>query len=127
MRRALLLLPLAALAHVAMGEGAARSFNCRITQTCDAAGRCQRADGEVSFRMAPESLAPDGSGTYQISYRDEQASMEARSFAGPFYWTTDSERNSLLASSETEFLWHRLKLASAPEAEIHFLTCAVTN
>lgn len=127
MKRALILLTLSALTPLALGEGAVRTFDCRLTQTCDAAGRCETASGEVEFRMTPEALAADGSGTYRISYRDVQASMAAASLAGPFHWSTDSERNSLLASSETEFLWHRLILAPAPHAEIHFLRCALTD
>ena len=135
LKRALVLLPLAAWVQLAAGEGAVRTFDCTITQTCNAAGRCEKAAGEVTFRMSPEALAADGSGTYQINYRhgdqinyrDVQASVKAASYAGPFYWNTNSERNSLLASSETEFLWHRLILAPTPETEIHFLSCMLTN
>lgn len=110
---------------VVRAEGAVRVLDCKVTQICDAAGVCQAASEEVSFRMAPEKLSEDGAGTYEISYRDIKASMQASSYAGPFYWTTGAERNTLLASSETQFLWHRLRLEPAPETKVHFLECAV--
>lgn len=127
MKRAWMFLPIAAWTQFAMGEGAVRTIDCKITQTCDAAGQCALVSDAVSFRMAPEALAADGSGTYQISYGDVQASMTATSYAGPFSWSTDSERNTLLASSETQFLWHRVILAGVPEAEIQFLSCTLSG
>jgi hypothetical protein len=33
------------------------------------------------------------------------------------------ERNTLLVSSEAQFLWHRLELGPAPKATVRFLTC----
>ena len=118
-------LPLAIATQLAWAEGAVRTLDCRITQACLATGACAAASDAVNFRMTPENLREDGSGNYQISYRDVQASMEATSYAGPFYWTTDSERNTLLASSETQFLWHRLVLDATPEASVYFLECTV--
>ncbi|MEY4640177.1 MAG: hypothetical protein RLZZ227_171 [Pseudomonadota bacterium] len=123
--RTLVLLPLAALPQLAGAEGAVRTLECTIMQVCDAAGACENAAEPVNFRMAPVSVREDGSGQYQISYRDVEADMEAASYAGPFSWASDSERNTLLASSETQFLWHRLVLESTPQAEIHFLACTL--
>ena len=121
----LAILQLVALPEFVWAEGAVRNLDCKVTQICDADGACKPASEEVNFRLAPESLREDGSGKYQISYRNVQASMDATSFAGPFYWTTDSERNTLLASSETQFLWHRLVLDSTPAAELYFLACTL--
>jgi hypothetical protein len=114
----LLLLP-----NLGWAEGAVRVLDCEVTQTCDASGACAMASERVSFRMTPENLREDGSGQYQISYRNVQAGMEARSYAGPFYWTSGTEQNTLLASSETLFLWHRLTVNPAPDASVNFLNC----
>ena len=113
------------LPHLAWAEGAVRVLDCKVMQTCDASGACEATSDEVTFRLTPKSLQEDGSGQYEISYRDIQASMEATSYAGPFYWTNGTERNTLLASSETHFLWHRLALDPAPQASINFLDCTL--
>lgn len=117
------LLPL--LPALAQAEGAVRVLDCNTTQVCDAAGTCEAASDAVIFRMSPESLSADGSGTYKISYQDIEADMQASAEAGPFYWTRDVERNTLLASSETRFLWHKLQLAPTPQASILFLDCTL--
>ena len=74
--------------------------------------------------MQPVDAGDDGSGHYRISYADVNAEMDAQSYAGPFFWTLAKERDTLLASSETLFLWHQLTLDPVPEATIRFLTCA---
>jgi hypothetical protein len=43
--------------------------------------------------------------------------------AGPFYWESGDERHTLVASSEVDWLWHRLVLAPAPATTIRFLSC----
>lgn len=111
----------------AWAEGAVRVLACTIDLACDAAGACTPAGGEVVFTMAPEQVADDGSGTYRISYGDEAAAMEARSFAGPFLWTLGDESHTLLANSETRFLWHRLALDAGPEADVIFMVCEFTQ
>jgi hypothetical protein len=121
----LLLLSAAMLPALVHAEGAVRIFECNITQECDGDGACKGADQKVEFRMEPIERATDGSGTYTIHYDDQSADMQALSEAGPFYWQQDSERNTLLASSDTRFLWHRLFLAAAPVAQVRFLECAV--
>lgn len=104
-------------------EGAVKLLDCEIVRVCDAAGSCDAGSGEVRFRMEPLELAAGGAGSYQIRYRDAEASMQAMSDAGPFFWTAGSKRNALVASSETEWLWHELALGAAPQATVRFLAC----
>lgn len=106
-------------------EGAVRHFDCSVARVCDAAGACEKGSGQVTFRMEPVETGADGSGNYALSYFDTEASMQALSAAGPFFWTVGEERDALLASSETQFLWHRLTLDPVPEATIRFLTCTL--
>ena len=73
--------------------------------------------------MEPVEIAAGGAGSYQISYGDVQASMQAMSDIGPFVWTAGSERHALIASSDTEWLWHELALGAAPRATVRFLSC----
>jgi hypothetical protein len=56
-------------------------------------------------------------------YESVDAEVAASSAAGPFVWDVGNERHTLIASSETEFLWHALTLAPAPTAQIRFLRC----
>jgi hypothetical protein len=105
-------------------EGAVRLLDCSVARVCNAAGACEPGSGEVAFRMEPVDASADGSGRYSLSYGDTRAEMQALSNAGPFVWTVGTERHTLLASSDTEFLWHRLTLDPAPRATIRFLTCA---
>lgn len=109
---------------LAGSEGAVRVLDCSVEQVCNAAGNCRPGSGQVSFRTEPVSLGADGSGIYTLSYGDIEAEMEAQSPAGPFFWTVGNERDTLLASSETRFLWHRLTFDQVPEATISFLQCA---
>jgi hypothetical protein len=116
-------LGLVSLPGVASAEGAARVLDCTLDRACDAAGACKPESAHLVFRMEPIETHADGSGRYTLRYGDDQAEMQAMSFAGPFLWRLPTERDSLLVSSETKFLWHRLVLEPAPAATIHFLTC----
>jgi hypothetical protein len=120
---AALALGLASLPGAVLAEGAVRVLNCTLVRACDAAGACKPESMQVTFRMEPIETRPDGSGRYTLRYGEQQADMQAMSFAGPFLWTLPTERDSLLVSSETQFLWHRLVVEPAPVATIHFLTC----
>ena len=118
-----LLLAASAFSLDARAEGAVKLLECEIVRVCDAGGHCDAGSGEVRFRMEPVELAPGGAGSYQISYLDVQASMQAMSDIGPFVWTVDSERSALIASSDSEWLWHELDLGAAPQATVRFLSC----
>jgi hypothetical protein len=107
----------------AWAEGAVRLLDCAVARVCDAAGACDSGTERVTFRMEPVETAADGSGRYGLTYGGTEADMDALSAAGPFLWTVGPERNALLASSETRFLWHRLTLEPAPEATVRFLEC----
>jgi hypothetical protein len=120
-----LLLMSALLPALANAEGAVRIFACEVLQECDADGGCKAVEQKIEFRMEPRERAVDGSGSYTIHYDDQSADMQALSEAGPFYWQQGSERNTLLASSDTRFLWHSLSLAAAPVAQVRFLACDV--
>ena len=121
-----LLSPLSVLA-----EGAVRVLECTIEQTCDSAASCNPDSGDISFNMEPIKLAADGAGNYLIRYEFNgsafQADMEARSFAGPFMWDIDEDRNTLLANSEYRFLWHRLSISPMPQSGTHYLACDFTQ
>jgi hypothetical protein len=107
----------------ARAEGAVRVLDCMTLKSCDAAGACKSYSEHTSFRMEPQNLNSDGSGSYIMVHNDERTDMQAPSFAGPFYWGSNDERNTLLANSETEFLWHRLELNPAPLVHIQFMQC----
>ena len=124
--RHVLFLPLIVLTLLpctAWSEGAVRIIDCSITNNCDSGGACKTVTEKVIFRMEPMQIESDGSGYYKLSYRDIQAKMEALSILGPFYWIADKERDTLLISSENQFLWHRLRIDPVPDATIHYLTC----
>lgn len=123
LRTAILLGLCALLPGIALAEGAVRLLNCEVSQTCTAQGQCSDDSGSVSFRLEPLKLDSLGAGQYRLLYEGADVDMQAGSEAGPFVWARDEERHALLASSETLFLWHRLKLADGPTAEIHFLSC----
>jgi hypothetical protein len=118
---------LASTPHGAMAEGAVRVLDCVVTQSCDARGACKPVPEKTSFRMEPVNLLEDGSGSYVMIHDDDKTEMQALSFAGPFYWASDDERNTLLANSETEFLWHRLELRPTPAARIEFMNCVFSQ
>lgn len=105
------------------GEGAVKTIDCKVNKVCDAEGNCKAASGKVSFRMEPKAIQSDGSGNYRLHYGDKQADMEALTGIGPFYWSQGKERNTLLISSQNQYLWHQLMMDPAPEASIHYLTC----
>ena len=115
----------ALLPNAGWGEGAVRLLDCTVVQVCNAAGSCEAASGAVAFRMEPVQVGQDGSGRYELHYGETEAAMDALSDVGPFVWTVGEERNTLLASSETQFLWHRLTLDPVPAATVHFLTCTI--
>ena len=114
----------ALLPCVALSEGAVRLLDCTVVTICDGSGNCEEASDQVTFRMEPVVFEASGSSRYPLSYRDTQAEMSAMSDTGPFFWTIHEERAALLASSETEWLWHRLTLGPVPEATISFLVCS---
>jgi hypothetical protein len=118
-------LVLAVLPVAALAEGAVKQLACEVVQICDGGGNCESAAGDVHFRMEPVSLDAVGGGEYTISYESTQVAMQASSDIGPFVWSVGTERHALLASSETEWLWHRLSLAAGPEATVRFLVCAL--
>lgn len=105
-------------------EGAVRVLECTVTMVCDAAGQCAGAAEPVSFRIEPLEVAETGPARYAINHGETQAEMQALTDAGPFFWMHGSERATLLASSETQWVWHRLVLEPRPSATISFLTCA---
>jgi hypothetical protein len=111
-----------ALAHA---EGAVRVLECRVTHDCDDAAVCQDADQSVEFRLEPITLAADGSGSYTLRYEGRTAAMQALSEAGPFHWQQETQRHTLLVSSETHLLWHSLDFDSAPMTRIRFLDCTL--
>jgi hypothetical protein len=126
-----MLVSLSALGCVALlptagwGEGAVRLFDCTVVRVCDAAGNCEAAMDAVTFRMEPVQVDQDGSGRYELQYGDTKTAMSSVSDIGPFVWSVGEERHALLASSETNFLWHRLTLAPVPAATVRFLTCTI--
>lgn len=113
-----LLLPCLTLA-----EGNIRLLNCETLRLCDSAGNCQPQTDAFKFRLEPVSLDEDGAGTYQLTYGDVKTTMQALTQAGPFYWSSDTERNTLMASSETAFVWHRLRLGAVVDADVRFMRC----
>jgi hypothetical protein len=125
---------LPALAHIAvvasgllasataLTEGAVKLLDCTVVQICDAQGQCEAGSGPASFRMEPIQIEAGGVGTYTISYNDIEAEMNAMSEVGPFYWMAGAERNVLIVSSRTDWLWHQLTSDSTPEATVRFLT-----
>lgn len=119
----LLLLTAGCLPALAHAEGAVRVLECRATQECDAAATCIAVDETVEFRMEPITLDANGAGRYILRYGDNEVEMQSLSDAGPFHWLQDTERDTLIASSETQFLWHNLSFDEMPEASIRFLTC----
>ena len=115
----------ALLSNAVWAEGAVRLLDCRVVRVCDAAGNCQAATEAVAFRMEPAQVGPDGAGRYQLKYDETEVAMEALSDAGPFVWTVGDEHNTLLVSSQTQLLWHRLAVSPVPAATVRFLECAI--
>ena len=100
------------------------SVSLAIRRVCDSAGHCSDADGEATFRMTPMQLEAGGRGSYTLSYGTTETEMFAQSEIGPFYWRLEGESNSLMPSSESEWLWHQLILDGTPSARIRFLECS---
>jgi hypothetical protein len=104
-----------------------RLLDCTVVRVCDAGGACEAGTGAVAFRMEPLQVGPDGSGRYELQYGERNVAMSSLSDSGPFVWTTGVERNTLLASSETHFLWHQLSLGAVPAATVRFLMCTISQ
>jgi hypothetical protein len=121
---ALAFAPLSGIAHA---EGAVRIIDCAIARVCDAAGACEPGSRHVAFRVAPIDVDAAGAGRYGLSYAEIDVEGDAFSAAGPFFWTVGNERDTLVASSETQFLWHRLIVDSTQQVTISFLTCALSQ
>jgi len=121
--QAMLCLSLLLVAAQAAAEGSVTVINCDVARVCDARGACEPGSGSISFRLEPLDRAADGSARYTLSYGDIVSEMRGITAAGPFLWTIGTERNALLASSDTEWLWHRLELSASPVATIRFLSC----
>ena len=111
----------------AFAEGAVRELSCAYSKLCDGKGACQDESGDMMFMMEPVTVTEDGSGSFTIHYGGREADMQAAGFAGPFTWTTPLAVNTLMASSEQEFLWHQLVLDKEPYAKIHFMHCRFTQ
>lgn len=108
---------------VASAEGSPRVLECSFLKSCDAVGTCRPDAGKVRFRMEPVVVNAAGAGRYTIRYGTTSAPMQAISAVTPFVWTVAGERNTLLASSDTAFLWHQVKLEPTPQAMIRFMKC----
>ena len=107
----------------ALAEGNVRVLDCTVIRSCDAAGSCQPGAGAVTFQLSPQSTNADGSGRFAIRYGPVQAIALAQSETGPFFWESADGRHTLLAGSETDWLWHQLVTAPTPTATIRFLAC----
>ena len=110
--------------NLALAEGAVRVLECKSVQLCDTTGTCAAAAGEVVFRMTPVSVDADGAGSFTMQYDSSLADMQALSGVGPWYWVSRQQRHTLLASSDTRFVWHTLSLTPEPEAQTRFLNCS---
>jgi hypothetical protein len=121
----LFLLACSLSASLGSAEGARKELRCAVHRACDAAGRCEDAAGDVVFRLEPREVRSGGAGHYVVEYDGTRADVEGRSDVGPFLWESGAERHALLASSETEWLWHRLVLTPRPSATVRFMTCAL--
>ncbi len=108
---------------VVLAEGAHRYFDCTTTLLCNETGACEAASDSLTFHLAPLDAGEDGSGNFMLSYQDQEVVMQALSDAGPYIWRLGNDRHTLLASSETAFLWHQLILDGRPESRIRYLHC----
>lgn len=115
----------ALLCSSASAEGAHRYFDCSVTLLCDAAGHCETASESLTFHLAPLDADEAGSGTFQLSYLNQEVEMQSLSDAGPYVWQTGNVRHTLLASSESAFLWHQLDLNGTPDSSIRYLQCSL--
>jgi hypothetical protein len=112
------------LPALGQSEGARKRLDCQIVRVCDAGGACSAGTGKIVFAMEPIELETAGAGRYTLTYAGTEAEMKAESDAGPFLWSVGRERHALIASSETEWLWHELAFDPGPQATIRFLECA---
>jgi hypothetical protein len=121
---ALLLVALLSLAPAgARAEGAVRVLACDSTRVCDAVGDCRSDTGSLTLRMAPEALAADGSGRYELTLGGDVLPMQAVSEAGPFLWQQADTRYTLLVNSNSDFVLHALSLSPQPSASLRYLRC----
>jgi hypothetical protein len=109
--------------RMAWTEGAVRHFDCALVRACDSSGSCTPESGKVTFSMAPVSIAPDGSGRFEITYGSVSTPMQALSDLGPFHWKVGEEQNPLLLNSESEMLWHQLNIGASATAKVRFMSC----
>ncbi len=109
----------------AWAEGAHRYFDCHVTLLCDAAGHCEPASESLTFHLAPLDADEAGSGTFLLTYQEQETQMQSLSDAGPYVWQIDNVRHTLLASSESAFLWHQLNLNGTPDSTIRYLQCSL--
>jgi len=105
----------------AMTEGAVKLLECSISRICDGQGQCEAGSGQAAFRMEPLQVEAGGVGSYTISYGDTEVAMNALSEVGPFIWTVGTERNALIVSSRTDWLWHQLASGPTTAATVRFL------
>lgn len=105
------------------GEGALRVLDCNKVLVCDESLTCQTESGQVVFNMEPLNLDENNAGSYTIRYDAVQVPMQGLSFAGPFHWRLDNGMHTLLASSESDFLWHSLTIDPQPVTTIRKLDC----
>lgn len=124
-RTALMAAICAVFSGAVYAEGAVRVLACETTLQCDAAGHCMPHAEAIEFRMEPKALNADGSGEFTLQYRDAELPMQALSEIGPFVWTQQQDRYTLLASSDTQFLLHTLALADEPRATLQFMSCSL--
>jgi hypothetical protein len=133
---ALLLVALLSLAPAgARAEGAVRVLACDSTRVCDAVGDCRSDTGSLTLRMAPEALAADGSGRYELTLGGDVLPMQALTLAGdvlpmqavseagPFLWQQADTRYTLLVNSNSDFVLHALSLSPQPSASLRYLRC----
>jgi hypothetical protein len=106
----------------ALTEGAVKLLECSIASVCDGQGQCSPGSGQAAFRMEPLQVEAGGAGTYTIIYGDTKAEMNAMSEVGPFIWTVEAERHTLVVSSRTDWLWHQLASGPTPAATVRFLS-----
>ena len=117
----------ALFSDTALGEGAVRVLDCTVAQQCDARGECEATTRRVTFTMEPQDREEGGATRYALGYDQVRAEMRALSDIGPFLWASPQERNTLLASSDTHWLWHRLTLDPVPAATVSFLVCTFSQ
>lgn len=122
-RLAFLLLLAAGAVHA---EGAVRVLDCRVLHDCDVAGFCEETTGPARFRLEPQALSADGSGTFLVDAGGGPVAAQGQGDAGPWTWTgAAGDRATLVLTDETHALW--AEHAADGKAHVRFLTCEVTQ